>query len=75
MFKIIFARFLRGFVAGAVGAVALLSPAAIQDFKNLTSWLTLLLIAVIQGGITGGILALDKYLRTTPIDQNGVIEP
>jgi ABC-type uncharacterized transport system permease subunit len=74
MLKIILARFLRGFIAGAVSAAAILSPVAIQDFKTLTNWLVLLLIAVIQGGIVGGILALDKYFRMTPADQSE-IEP
>lgn len=74
MFKMIFARFLRGFIAGAVSAAAILSPVAIQNFENLTNWLLLLLVAVVQGGITGGILALDKYLRATPIDQDDLID-
>ncbi|HKQ06113.1 MAG TPA: hypothetical protein VJ464_13340 [Blastocatellia bacterium] len=71
----IFVRFLRGFIAGAVGAGAVLTPVALQDFHSLATWLSLLLIAVIQGGITGGILALDKYLRTIPTDQDTLIEP
>lgn len=73
MFKMIFARFLRGFIAGAVSAAAILSPVTMQDFNSLTHWLILLLIVVIQGGITGGILALDKYFRSTPTDT--LIEP
>ena len=66
MFKILLARFLRGFAAGAISAAAILSPVALQEINDLTRWLVLLLIAVVQGGITGGILALDKYFRSTP---------
>jgi len=56
-------RFLRGFVAGATGAAA---PVVIvfKDWDNVIPVLSVLGLAALAGGITGGILALDKYVRT-----------
>jgi hypothetical protein len=56
-------RFLRGFIAGGIGAMALILPVGIQNFNDLSSWLVGLLLAGLVGAISGGIQALDKYFR------------
>jgi len=56
-------RFLRGFIAGGVGAMALITPVGIQNFNDISSWLVALLLAGIVGAISGGLQALDKYWR------------
>ncbi len=64
--KGVFYRFLRGFVAGAVASMASMVPfMGNGDWKALYTWLSLLCFAGVAGGITGGILALDKYIRET----------
>jgi len=56
-------RFIRGFVAGFVAsAVAVVVP-NIQTINDFGSWLFALTIAGAVGGVTGGLLALDKAIR------------
>ena len=60
-------RFLRGYFSGAVAALTTavaLAPAT-NDWSALETWFGHLLFASIIGGITGGVLALDKYVRET----------
>lgn len=54
-------RFLKGFVAGALAAMVLLLPMNVASLDELNVWLTALAIACVQGGLTGGLLALQKY--------------
>lgn len=56
-------RFARGFAAGAVSAMLLISTADIVGTTELKAWLFRLAISGTVGGITGGLLALDKYFR------------
>lgn len=56
-------RFLRGFIAGGVGAMSLILPVGIQNFEDVSSWLIALLLAGTVGAISGGLQALDKYIR------------
>ena len=56
-------RFLRGFIAGGVGAMALILPVGIQNFEDVSSWLIAMLLAGTVGAISGGLQALDKYIR------------
>jgi len=65
MFKRILNRFLRGTIAGSIAAMAMIIPSNISDFNGLSDWLVALLLAGIIGAITGGIMAVDKYLRDT----------
>jgi hypothetical protein len=66
-FKRIGYRFLRGFVAGAVGSMSTLLVAigkeSASDLKSLQIWGASLFFSAIVGGTTGGIMALDKYFR------------
>lgn len=59
-------RFLRGFAAGAVGSMISLGPFVSNGgWKELSTWLSLLCFAGVTGGISGALLACDKYLRET----------
>ena len=62
--KSVLFRFLRGFVAGAVGSMASLVPMVGSSWQELETWLVALGIAGLSGGITGAILAADKYFRS-----------
>lgn len=66
--KSLWLRFVRGSISGAVSSGAtLLSGIAINNIQNLTDLKILgmtLLISLIVGAVTGGILTLDKYFRT-----------
>lgn len=55
-------RFLRGFVAGAVGSVTMLTAGSpdMTVLANPKLWL----FAVISGGISGACLAIDKWIRS-----------
>lgn len=57
-------RFLRGFAAGAIGTMA---PIGIVTAKwgDVITGLSVLALVGLSGGITGGLLALDKYIRET----------
>ena len=61
--KAILFRFIRGFIAGFVGTAVSLAPFAGNSFNELSDWLFGLAIAGVVGGISGGLLALDKYFR------------
>jgi hypothetical protein len=57
-------RFVRGFAAGMVGSFAALSPVVFNSWADVHTWLITAGFAALSGGLTGGILALDKYLRS-----------
>jgi hypothetical protein len=62
-------RFLRGFGSGVVatfGTIVMFSGGSVSEFK---SWLFLTGVAMIGGGINGGLLALDKWWRETHSEQ------
>lgn len=61
--KIVFLRFLRGAVAGAVASMIGLQVVGVHSFSDLQAFFSSLAIAGIFGGVTGGLLALDKYFR------------
>jgi hypothetical protein len=56
-------RFVRGFAAGALSSMALVAQFSGSDWSQMTSWLSMLAIAGVSGGITGAIMALDKWVR------------
>ncbi|MBK9272811.1 MAG: hypothetical protein IPM48_14595 [Saprospiraceae bacterium] len=56
-------RFLRGFLSGSVAVLATIQVVAPANWADLGSILNTLAIAGIVGGLSGGFLALDKYLR------------
>ena len=61
--KVLLLRFVRGFVAGFVGAAATIIVPNIASIEELGDWMFALGMAGLVGGITGGLLALDKALR------------
>ena len=66
LLKRIAMRFARAFIAGAFAAMATLGSAMTlngADWSVLLNWLGLLIVAGIVGGISGGIQAVDLYLR------------
>jgi len=61
--KVLIFRFIRGFIAGAVGSMITVGVFAGSGLNDLKQWGILLGVAAISGGITGGLLALDKAIR------------
>lgn len=61
-------RFFRGFVAGAVSTMLTVGAINAKSLNDLYSWLGILGLALIVGGITGGLMAVDKYLRAEPTE-------
>lgn len=52
-------RFLRAFVSGAITGMLTVSPLTGLSWREIQMWL----VALIMGGITGGLMAIDKALR------------
>lgn len=62
--KTLWLRFLRGAISGAVSSMAVLQLSGAHSFSDVASLTYSLGVAGLMGAITGGILALDKYIRT-----------
>lgn len=77
MFKTIALRALRGFVAGALGALVPLVTitVVIKDLKSFEIWLMELAFSAIAGGIAGSILAFDKLRRWKDPDGTATDAP
>lgn len=60
-------RGLRGFVAGSVASMSTLIVSIgdrnVADLKDLKIWMGVMAVSGIVGGISGAIMALDKYYR------------
>lgn len=56
-------RFARGFVAGALAAITTITVAAPVTLQDAGTILASAIVATIIGGITGGLQALDKWIR------------
>jgi hypothetical protein len=61
--EVIFIRFLRGFVYGFASSASTMGIFSGASLSDLQVWIGLLLISGVAGGITGGLLAVDKYFR------------
>jgi hypothetical protein len=60
-------RFVRGGIAGAFASAATLtSLMGVQSWTELRTALVFLGLSALIGFITGGILAVDKFIRSTP---------
>lgn len=57
-------RFVRGFVAGAVGNMVIMLPFSGQSWKEVGTWLAILSLSGFVGGVSGALLTIDKYLRS-----------
>jgi hypothetical protein len=60
--KRVLLRFVRAFVAGAVGTMVTIVPLT-GSWNELGTWLSSLALAGIIGGISGVLMAADKYFR------------
>ena len=56
-------RFLRAFIASAAGSMVAISPIGVNNWGDVNGWLSSLALSGLIGGVSGVILALDKYLR------------
>lgn len=66
--KVIFKRFLKGFISGACASMVTLfgvitKENGIYTLADLKLMATTLLFSGLVGGVSGGILAVDKYMR------------
>lgn len=61
--KATFYRFLRGAVAGAVSTMVVIQFNGGNSLTDLQSFFSSLAVAGVVGGVTGGLMALDKYFR------------
>lgn len=59
-------RFLRGAISGAVSSMTVILPFSVDattTWNDVFMWLNLLVIAGLIGFISGGLLAIDLYIR------------
>jgi hypothetical protein len=57
-------RFVRGALAGAFASMTTIAYFTGSTLRDLQQWLFLLLISAVIGSVSGGILAVDKYIRS-----------
>lgn len=68
MNKSILYRFLRGGIAGALAMILTVTFSGVTDWSSLFSVLNTAALVGVIGFITGTLMALDKYFRSTPIE-------
>jgi hypothetical protein len=61
-FKSLALRFARGFIAGAVAAMTTIAI-TFKNWEEVGTVLSVIGLIGLAGGISGGLLALDKYIR------------
>lgn len=61
-------RFLRGFVAGFMASMAMLTQASTMPIQDLLTNYKAWVFASISAGVTGACLAIDKWLRSDGSD-------
>ena len=61
--KTLILRFVRAFVAGAVGTMVVIVPLS-NSWADLGGWLSALALSGIIGGISGVLQTADKYFRS-----------
>jgi len=62
--KSVLLRFVRAFVAGAVATMITITPLSINNWTDVSTWLGALGLSGIIGGVSGLLMAIDKYLRS-----------
>lgn len=62
-YKVIWTRFLRGFVEGGLAGMIVVAPSTITSWGLFVGFLNALLLACLIGGISGGLQAVSKALR------------
>lgn len=68
LYKSVLLRFVRAFVAGAVANMLTVMTLTGNSWGEFKTWLLALVMSAIIGGISGFIMAADKYLRSAPMD-------
>jgi len=63
LLKSVSLRFLRAFLAGAVSNLIILAPFSGNSWKDVGTWIAALTLSATVGGVTGVIMAADKYFR------------
>ena len=63
MYKAVFVRFIRAFVAGAITSISLLSAADISSWTDLSRATSNLILSAVIGGMNGVLMAVDKLYR------------
>lgn len=61
--KALLLRFARAFIAGAVGNMVVMLGFTANSWNDVGVWIAALTMSGIVGGISGLIMALDKYFR------------
>ena len=56
-------RFLRGGLAGAFATMVMILPMNTSKWSDLWFWIQALVLSGLFGFISGGVLAIDKFLR------------
>jgi hypothetical protein len=63
-------RFLRGFVSGIIAAgFTFTGFVGVQTWADFKMALSMLLLMCLIGGMTGSFMALDKYIRSLPVEE------
>ncbi len=64
-FQMMSMRFIRGFIAGGFGSMAMLmSSGQVDILTNYKAWI----FSFISGAVTGAVMAVDKWLRSDGTD-------
>jgi len=62
--KIVLKRFLKGALSGAVSTASVIVVALPNhSFSEVSAWISTVLVSLLIGAISGGILAVDKYIN------------
>lgn len=61
--KALWLRFLRGAIAGAVSTGTTITFIGGNTFSDLKAFFATLIVSLIVGATTGGLLAIDKFIR------------
>lgn len=61
--KTLWLRFLRGAISGAVASMVAMQVSGAHSFADVKAFTYSLGVSGIMGAITGGLLALDKFIR------------
>jgi len=62
--KVVLKRFLKGSLSGAVSTASVVVVALPKhSFSEVSAWISTVLLALVIGAVSGGILAVDKYVN------------
>ncbi len=67
-FEMMSMRFCRGFLAGVMGSMTMLLSAGASSLEDMVSNPRVWLFTIISGAMTGGLMAVDKWIRSDGTD-------